>query len=202
MRLTITIATISAIIIGCGGPTLSFDCGVGPRPCGSKGLYDYDGDGYCEDVDCDEDACDINPGSAETCDGVDNDCDGFVDGMDKQLVYEGAGETFEYYVDYDGDGQCSDDKIRMCADYESYYIEVSADYNPLYTSESGDSFYICDAYGTAGQIDDAIESDPYEQHQYDVFDCCDVKGDDGCIEDIPPECAVSIRGHDECVDVC
>jgi hypothetical protein len=39
---------------------------------------DLDGDGYdsnrCSGVDCDDDLHGVNPGAAETCDGIDNNC--------------------------------------------------------------------------------------------------------------------------------
>ena len=40
---------------------------------------DEDGDGFDETVDCDDQNPDINPGAAESCDGVDNNCDGLID---------------------------------------------------------------------------------------------------------------------------
>ncbi len=46
---------------------------------------DGDGDGYCAGDDCNDGNAAIHPGAAETCDGVDNDCDGTVD--------EGCGGT-------------------------------------------------------------------------------------------------------------
>jgi hypothetical protein len=55
---------------------------------------DNDGDGVPAEEDCDDNNASVFPGAAETCDGLDNNCDGSVD--------EGALSTF--YVDADGDG--------------------------------------------------------------------------------------------------
>ncbi len=41
---------------------------------------DDDGDGFTADVDCDDDNAEVNPDAIEVVDGVDNDCDGYVDG--------------------------------------------------------------------------------------------------------------------------
>jgi hypothetical protein len=46
-------------------------------------VTDADGDGYVAEVaesdDCDDGDEDVNPGATETCDGIDNNCDGDVD---------------------------------------------------------------------------------------------------------------------------
>ncbi len=58
---------------------------------------DTDGDGYIDDScggdDCDDSDASTNPGASETCDSVDNDCDGSTD--------EGA--TTKFYRDADSD---------------------------------------------------------------------------------------------------
>jgi cysteine-rich repeat protein len=41
---------------------------------------DNDGDGFALDVDCNDNNGEIFPGAVELCDGIDNDCDGTVDG--------------------------------------------------------------------------------------------------------------------------
>src|SRR6056297_1674208 len=51
-------------------------------------------DGFCSDVDCDDNDPAINPNAQEICDGVDNNCDGQVD----------EGVLNVYYADADGDG--------------------------------------------------------------------------------------------------
>ncbi len=40
---------------------------------------DLDGDGYTTEEDCDDNDPAVNPGAAEVCNGIDDDCDGIVD---------------------------------------------------------------------------------------------------------------------------
>jgi hypothetical protein len=69
-------------------------------------LADIDGDGETSSVfggpDCDDGDPEVSAGGVETCDGVDNDCDGLVD--------EGA--TTAFYLDLDGDGWGDPDAVE------------------------------------------------------------------------------------------
>ena len=58
---------------------------------------DNDGDGYPEDIDCDDGDPAVSPAAPEVCDGADNDCDGEVDEI-------GAVDATTWYQDADGDG--------------------------------------------------------------------------------------------------
>ncbi|MFT5680629.1 MAG: hypothetical protein ACI8RZ_001535 [Myxococcota bacterium] len=63
--------------------------------CGDK-TVDFDGDGFPEAVDCDDNDVGVYPGSEEVCDEVDNDCDGETD--------EDATDGTAWFYDGDGDG--------------------------------------------------------------------------------------------------
>ena len=61
---------------------------------------DEDGDGYAASVDCDDGNSEIHPAADESCNGLDDDCDGEVD--------EDAGDAATWYIDVDGDGHGSE----------------------------------------------------------------------------------------------
>ncbi|MCB9678321.1 MAG: putative metal-binding motif-containing protein [Alphaproteobacteria bacterium] len=70
----------------------------GPDVDGAWWGADNDGDGSLVPSDCDDDDPSRNPSAQEVCDGLDNDCDGFVDDADGDLI------ASLYYYDGDGDG--------------------------------------------------------------------------------------------------
>ena len=63
--------------------------------CYTGPLVDADNDGVFSDMDCDDTNPNLFPGNVESCDGVDNDCDGLVD--------EGL-MVSNFYLDADSDG--------------------------------------------------------------------------------------------------
>ncbi len=86
--------------------------------------------GYVMDnTDCDDSDSTINPAAAEVCNGVDDDCDGLIDGNDPDLI-----GTAIWYPDADGDNfGDSTNSISSCTQ-PAGYIAVGGDCddsNPL-----------------------------------------------------------------------
>ena len=102
-------------------------------------LADADADGYCDpsrqhtacqaqpgwvregaDIDCDDADPRIHPGAPERCNGIDDDCDGVVDG-------EQARDVLTWYLDADGDGFGDPLTTQLDCAAPAGFIEPGAD---------------------------------------------------------------------------
>ena len=116
-------------------------------------LADQDADGYSVDIDCNDNDNTVHPGASETCDGLDNNCDGSID----------EGVLTSFYVDVDGDGfGHSSIAIEACVAPNQFVADNSdcddarADTNPS-ASETCDGLdNNCD-----GTIDEGINTGNY-----------------------------------------
>ncbi len=71
--------------------------------------------------DCDDSSAAAHPGAAETCDGIDNNCDGITDGANTP-------DCTNFYVDGDGDGYGNGAKsVCQCASDATYATALAGD---------------------------------------------------------------------------
>ena len=115
---------------------------------------DSDGDGYgdgCElGPDCDDARLNINPGSIETCDTVDNDCDSRVDegyglGTPCLVVYENCQTYGERVCSADATVECrpSENSSDLCDTIDNDCDGIIDESDPSVGTQ-------CDAVGQAG----------------------------------------------------
>ena len=184
----------------------------GPSSADATTWYmDLDGDGYgdpaatpmvsCDvisdefadnDDDCNDDDAAMSPGADETCDSVDNDCDGVVD--------EDATDAFLWYVDADDDGFGIDDEVVEACDEPDGFAasnddcddttatvnpgaseacnEIDDDCNGLIDDDASETFY-ADADGDGYGDPDVSEStcEPSEGYVSNGEDCDDTSPD-------------------------
>lgn len=101
-------------------------------------LHDDDGDGYKEiEEDCNDANPDINPGKIEYCNGVDDDCDGSVDGE--------AVDIHVWYQDLDGDGWGNTDVSRYSCEQPALHVDKKGDCDDENPEAHPEATEACDA---------------------------------------------------------
>jgi len=117
-------------------------------------VTDNDGDGY--DIQCDNDCNDnnaaINPGAAEICDNIDNNCNG---GIDEGLNFR------NYYIDNDGDGYGSGAPVNSCQSPGANYVTQGGDCNDNNAAINPGAAEICDNIDNNcnGQVDEGLSEE-------------------------------------------
>lgn len=115
---------------------------------GTVSYADGDGDGFTSDVDCNDADPSINPDAIETCNGVDDNCNGIVD--------DGAGDT--WYADVDGDGYGDATSTIVACEMPGGYIADNTDCNDADPSVNPGASEICNGIDDDcnGSIDDGV----------------------------------------------
>jgi hypothetical protein len=155
-----------------------------------------DPDGYISDAtDCNDTDPSAFPGATESCDGADNNCDGFID-------EEGALGCSWYYQDVDLDGFGSTISMCTCAPTGDFTSILSSDcyddsalvsptHTSFHTSQRGDGSY------------DYNCDDTEERQWTDISDTCGFFSDFGCSaangwSGGPPSCGASGTWRTDC----
>ncbi|MBT8492340.1 MAG: putative metal-binding motif-containing protein, partial [Deltaproteobacteria bacterium] len=147
---------VALVLAGCaqGSPgegPIGEQPGPGPDAAGpANNPNDVDNDGFEVGVDCNDNNPNVNPSALESCDSVDQDCDGDVD--------EEAFDASTYYADTDGDGYgdpdasvdaCNPPADHVANDDDCY--DDNAEVNPgqtgFFTTDRGDGSFDWDCSG-------------------------------------------------------
>ncbi len=143
---------------------------------------DADGDGYTNDVDCDDSDAAIHPGADEICDGIDNDCDATID--------QDAVDATTWYADGDGDGWGYQAEALVACEAPSGYVEDYGDCDDDDPTSYPDAPERCDGVDNDcdGEIDEDLNEIWFADADGDGFgnaensvDSCDPG--DGWVED-------------------
>ena len=116
---------------------------------GTLSTADADGDGYTEATgDCDDSNPALAPNAIETCDGIDNDCDGEID--------EGATQTL--YADSDGDGFGNINAPIEACTQQSGYVIIGTDCDDSNADAFPGGNEVCDGADNDcnGEIDEGV----------------------------------------------
>ena len=133
----------------------------------SWSLDDLDGDGVTlAEGDCDDLDPTISPERTEVCDGIDNDCDGTVDGPD-------AAEARTFFADEDGDGFGNPDRAQVACEAPDGFIETAQDCDDSTDARAPGRGEVCDGLDNEcnGETDDApVDGETfYEDRDGDGF---------------------------------
>jgi hypothetical protein len=140
--------------------------------CDGNCLSDVDGDGVCDEIEVggcmDPSACNYNEFAtdegictypqAETCNGLDDDCDGETD----------DGVLITFYLDFDADGFGNPEEVTFACEAPTGYVDNTEDCDDnqvTFMDSDGDGFGSGDAVGCGI----ASSNDDCDDVQSDVF---------------------------------
>ena len=110
---------------------------------------DVDQDGYDENSDCDDNNASVYPGALESCNGIDDNCDGNGD--------DGAHDALDWFLDSDGDGYGTPDTYAEACEAPSGYVDNITDCDDTAATTYPDADELCD--GTDNNCDGVIDED-------------------------------------------
>jgi Putative metal-binding motif len=112
---------------------------------------DADADGYSADEDCDDNNAAVNPGAAEVCDSLDNNCDDAVD--------EAGGTA--WYADADADGFGNPNNATTACTAPAGTVTDNTDCDDDAANVNPDAAEVCDANDVDENCDGrANDADP------------------------------------------
>jgi hypothetical protein len=131
---------------------------------GSIAYADADADGWAACEECDDTDASVNPDADEVCDGVDNDCDGTVDGT-------GAIDVSFWYADDDTDGYGDASVATADCDAPAGYLADATDCDDTDAAVNPGEIETCNAVDDDcdGTVDDGVTTTWYTDVDRDSY---------------------------------
>ena len=114
-----------------------------------EGPFDNDADGVFSDTDCNDDDAAIHPGASETCNGLDDDCNGTID--DDLLT--------TFYRDADGDGFGNANELASACAMPEGYVTGHGDCNDADAAIHPGASEVCDLLGVDEDCNGDVNED-------------------------------------------
>ncbi len=138
------------------------DCNAATPDC-----VDADGDGYsvsggvCGAIDCNDANASVHPGAAESCNGVDDNCNGTID----------EGVTITFYRDADGDTFGNLAVTTQACSAPAGYVANSTDCNDSASSVHPGAAEVCNGIddNCNGQTDEGVSTTFYRDADGDNY---------------------------------
>jgi Putative metal-binding motif len=131
-------------------------------------LTDGDGDGFVMEDECDDTDAQVHPLAEETCDGIDQDCDGVVD--------NDAVDQLTWFQDSDSDGHGDQEVTMSSCDPPADFVAVGDDCDDgdaTVSPGSTDTWYDGVDSDCDGADDYDADGDGYASEDWEGDDCDD-----------------------------
>jgi len=123
-------------------------------PANAESACDQPAGYVASNEDCDDDDASISPDATETCDEVDNNCDGRTDDDDPALSLT---STYTWYNDWDGDGYGDSSSTAQACEEPSGYVSNDDDCDDTEPLISPGATETCD--GADNDCDGRVDDD-------------------------------------------
>lgn len=158
---------------------------------GTSGFADTDSDGWPACSECDDTDGDVNPDASESCNGVDDDCDGLTD--DSSAI-----DPSTWYADADHDTYGDSASTELACDAPAHYVADATDCDDSSALISPAGTETCN--GADDDCDEAIDDNAVDVGTWYADGDSDLYGDAANATISCTQPASTVANDDDCDD--